>query len=320
MIAATVKRLSRWIVLFVLLLPTASYAQLGGFNTKGDFGLLAGTQAPPGFWFIPLFYDYKGDTLRDRDGNQLSATNSGSADARAAVLGLMYVTEKKILGGNYGFAFWPGITNNAMGVPPLQIDEKVSTGFADLYVQPFMLGWNTSRADFLAGVGIYAPTGEFEIDGEENRGLGMWGFELFGATTLYLNEEKTWHFATIAAWETHTKKKDTDIRVGNLVTLEGGLGKSFMGGLATAGLAYYAQWKVSDDDFGELGDLPIFPAYDRNRVFAFGPEISVPLASQSKLYGFFNIRFLFESGARSTLEGTTLVVTFTFPSSSIPLQ
>jgi len=40
----------------------------------------------------------------------------------------------------------------------------------------------------------------------------------------------------------------------------------------------------------------------------------------SKLYGFFNIRFLFASGARSTLEGTTLVVTFTFPSSSIPLQ
>ncbi len=55
-------------------------------------------------------------------------------------------------------------------------------------------------------------------------------------------------------------------------------------------------------------------------MFGIGPEISVPLASTSKLYGFFNLRFLFETGARSTLEGTTLVVTFTFPAPSIPLQ
>lgn len=34
------------VLLTALLLPTAGRAQLGGFNAKGDFGLLAGSQAP----------------------------------------------------------------------------------------------------------------------------------------------------------------------------------------------------------------------------------------------------------------------------------
>ena len=282
----------------------------------------AGTAATPhpGTW-VDLSYDYSADTLRDRNGDRLAPTDfGGSVDARAALVGLMYVSEKKILGGNYSFAIWPGLTNNALGFPPLQIDERVSTGFADLYIQPVVLGWKTPRADFMAGVGIYAPTGEFEVDGEENRGLGMWGYELFGATTLYFDEAQTWHFATIAAYETHGKKDGTDIRVGDLITLEGGLGKSFKGGLANVGIAYYAQWKVSDDDFGSLGTLPGFPAIDRHRVFGIGPEVTIPLASKEKLYGFLNLRFFWETGARSTLEGNTFVATFTFPVPSIPLQ
>ena len=53
----SIKLVSFSALLLGLLLPAAGHAQLGGFNTKGDFGLLAGSQAPPGFWVIPLFYD-----------------------------------------------------------------------------------------------------------------------------------------------------------------------------------------------------------------------------------------------------------------------
>ncbi len=153
--------------MLALLVPLTGHAQLSGLNTKGDFGLQAGTQAPPGFYVIPLFYDYEADILRDRNGDKLSPiAGGGTVDARAAVLGLLCVYDKKILGGNYSFGIWPGVTNNALGFPPLEVDEKVSTGLADLYIQPFMLGWNTDRADFLAGLGIYAPTGEFEAGDE----------------------------------------------------------------------------------------------------------------------------------------------------------
>ena len=194
-------------MLVALLLPLAGHAQMSGSNTKGDFGLMAGTQAPPGFYVIPLFYDYTADALRDENGDRVSPiAGGGFVDARAAIAGLMWVTEKKFLGGTYGFSIWPGVTNNALGFPPLEVDEKVSTGVADLYIQPIILGWNTDRADYLAGLGIYAPTGEYEAGGDSNRGLGMWTYELYGATTVYFDEAKSWHFAAFAAYETHGKK------------------------------------------------------------------------------------------------------------------
>ena len=308
-------------LLLALLLPLPGHAQLSGHNTRGDFGLQAGTQAPPGFYVISLFYDYTADSLRDQNGDNLAPiAGGGTVDARAAILGMMWVSEKKILGGTYGFAVWPGITNNALEFPPLQVDDKVSTGLADLYVQPVILGWNTDRADYLAGLGIYAPTGEFEVGGSSNRGLGMWSYELFGGTTVYFDEARTWHFSTIAAYETHGKKDGTNIRVGDILTLEGGLGKTFMDGAANVGIAYYAQWKVSDDDFGLGFTPPGGPLLDQHRVYGFGPEVTIPLASKKKLYGFLNLRYIWESGARTTLEGNTFLLTLSFPVPSIPLQ
>ncbi len=56
-------------LLLALLLPVAGHAQLNGHNTRGDFGLQSGTQAPPGFYVVPLIYDYRADTLRDRNGD-----------------------------------------------------------------------------------------------------------------------------------------------------------------------------------------------------------------------------------------------------------
>jgi len=297
------------------------HAQLSGHNTKGDFGLQSGTQAPPGFYVVPLYYDYSADTLRDGNGDKFDPLGGGgSLDAGAMIVGGLWVSEKKFLGGTYGFSVWPGVTNNALELPALQTNSKTSTGLADLYIQPVILGWNKAQADFTAGLGIYAPTGEFEAGGDSNRGLGMWSYEIFGGTTLYFDEARTWHFAATAFYETHGEKDGTDIRVGDILTLEGGLGKSFMDGAANAGIAYYAQWKLTDDDFGLGFTPPGGQILDRHRVYGIGPEITIPLASKSKLYGFLNLRYFWETGARTTLEGDTFLITFSFPVPSIPLQ
>ena len=54
--------------------------------------------------------------------------------------------------------------------------------------------------------------------------------------------------------------------------------------------------------------------------FGLGPEITIPLASKSKLCGFLNARYFWESGNRSTVEGETFVLTLTLPIPSVPLQ
>jgi hypothetical protein len=280
---------------------------------------MSGTQVPVGVYGVGMFYDYSADTLRDKSGDSLPATsNGGSIGVQAGVAGLVWTTEMKLLGGNYGFAIFPAVTNNAVELPALQTDTESSTGLADIYIQPLILGWSKGQADFMVGLGVYAPTGRYDADADDNRGLGMWSYEAFAGTTVYFDEARSWHLASTAFFETHGDKEDSNVRVGNILTIEGGLGKSFMDGAASAGIAYYAQWKVSNDDFD--APLPGDPRVGKHEVFGIGPEITLPLASKSKLYGFANLRYFWESGAKSTLEGETLLLTFTFPIPSIALQ
>jgi hypothetical protein len=300
-----------------------AHAQYAGHNTKGDFGLQSGSQAPPGVYVVaPMYYRYDGDSVKNRNGDtvRLDPEERGSLDVNAYVLGLVWVSDFKILGANYSFQIFPAFTDNTLEIPILDLDESVDTGFTDLYFQPVNLGWHRDRADFIAGLGVFAPTGKYEPGGSDNLGLGMWSFELFAGTTVYLDAAKSWHFATTAFFETHTEKEDTDIKVGNILTLEGGLGKSFMEGAVNVGAAYYAQWKLSDDDLGLGIELPGGRGLGKHRAYGVGPELTIPIATKKKLYGFINARYFWEFGAHSTLEGNALVLTATFPIPSVPLQ
>lgn len=322
------------VVVAILFLSTnSSFAQFNGHNTKGDFGLQSASQPDPGFYLIaPLYLRFQTDTLKDSNGDPVLPDERGSLGVNAYVLGLYYVSEFKIFGANYGFQAYPAWTNNNLEVPIFGVDQETSTSFTDLYLQPINLGWHTQRADFTAGFGVYAPTGKYDFGANGNIGLGMWSFELFGGTTLFFDEAKTWHFATTAFYETHTDKRDTDIHVGDLLTLEGGLGWSFLEGAASVGVAYYAQWKVTHDDLGSL-DVVLDELFDtfglpprnelpvgKHRVYGVGPELSFPIATKKKLYALLNVRYLWEFGARTSLEGSTFVVTATFPIPSVPLQ
>ncbi len=200
------------------------------------------------------------------------------------------------------------------------MNESVSTGFADLYIQPINLGWHTDRADYIAGLGIYAPTGEYEEGGDDNTGLGMWSLEFFAGATLYFDEAKSWHIAANAYYETHSEKEDSDITVGDILTIEGGLGKSFMDGAISVGAAYYAQWKLEEDDIPNLDLLPSGRSVGKYSVYGIGPELSLPLATSKTLYDFLHARYFWEFDAESTFEGESLVVTLTFPIPSVPLQ
>lgn len=50
----------------------------------------------------------------------------------------------------------------------------------------------------------------------------------------------------------------------------------------------------------------------KNRVFALGPEVTIPLATKAKLFGFFTFRYEWETYARTSLKGNALAVLFTF--------
>ena len=80
----------------------------------------------------------------------------------------------------------------------------------------------------------------------------MWTYEPFIGTTVFFDEARTTSLATTAFWELHGHKEDTNVRVGQILTLEGGVGKSFLKGGLVIGGAYYAQWKLTKDQLAEF--------------------------------------------------------------------
>ena len=90
------------------------------------------------------------------------------------------------------------------------------------------------------------------------------------------------------------------------------------------GAAYDGQWKLTEDQLAEFelpGRDPIdLTIHAKHKVFGFGPDVTLPVASKSKLFALVNIRYLWESGAQLKTEGQTLVVTATFPVPSVTLQ
>jgi hypothetical protein len=284
--------------------PATVHAQLNGQNIKGDSGLKAGSQAPPGGYVVVPLYFYSADSVKGRNGTEVL---HGSLDSTVGGLGLNVVTKKKVAGASYGvLVVLPFANNRLQGT---EIDMNPGGGITDMYVQPLSLGWHLKRADVTAGYGIYIPTGRYEDGASNNTGLGMWGQELFAGTTVYLDEAKAWHVATLASLDFQSKKKDSETKVGNILNLEGGVGVSLLKGLASTGLAYYGTFKLTDD---RIDGLPGFQIVGKNRVWGLGPEVTLPLAAKKTLYGFFTVRYQWELGARTTTEGGAFNLMATF--------
>lgn len=300
------------VVVALFLLPAPAAAQLNGDNVKGDAGLKAGSQAPPGVYIaVPLWF-YTADAVKNRDGNEIL---TGNLDAAVFGVALNVVTPRKILGANYGFLVaLPWANNRVQGVE--DFDSNPGTGLTDMFIQPISLGWHTPRADATVGYGLYVPTGRYENGASNNTGLGQWAQEILVGTTLYLNQTRTVHAATAATFNVFSKKEDSETKVGNILNLEGGLGADFLGGGLTAGLAYYGTFKLTDDQFdSRLGAL----IRGKNRVWGLGPEVSLALATKKAVYGFLTVRYQWELAARTTTEGAAWNIMVTFPLKPIRL-
>jgi hypothetical protein len=71
------------VVLACVCIAAPAEAQLNTQHIKGTVGLKSGSQAPPGVYFIaPLFYVYKADEVKDRNGDPLGL---GGADLTSRV-------------------------------------------------------------------------------------------------------------------------------------------------------------------------------------------------------------------------------------------
>jgi hypothetical protein len=277
-------------------------AQYLGLNLRGDYGIKSGSQPGPGAYInLPLFYQADYDSVRGPEGNPVP----GGFNTRINLLtpAIVVTTNWKVAGARYGFQVVPIVMNQRLDVASSRVERSNSYGWRDTYVQPVNLGWNTKRADFLAGYGFYAPTGGGK------RSLDMWGHELVAGSTVYLDQAKRWHVAGTMFYEIHHQKRSEDIRVGDFLTIEGGAGRSFLKGAANIGAAYLIQWKTTDDS-GSGVPLALRGA-PKNKAYGVGPEISVPIFAKGSVVGLIGFRYTFEVGNSVNFQGNNLVASFT---------
>lgn len=275
-------------------------AQERGQYIPGTAGLNSGIQAPEGFTYANLliwypatkFKDQDGDTPIDFDVNLLADFNL-----------VAYTTKAKFLGANYGMAAVVPIVNTPVSLTRLSLGVS-PTGIGDIYVEPINLGWKLKTADVKAAYGFVAPTGKFG-DPDETTTTDYWGHEVTFAVTKYLNATKLTQVSVNTNFEFHHKKRHEDVKVGNNMTVEAGVGKIFIKdegkALLQVGAVGYAEFQLTNDSGSAV---PVFTSDNKDRVFAIGPELGLILPT--KKFNFL-MRFLPEFGARNRTQGITMV-------------
>ena len=277
-------------------------AQLSIPVVRGDTGLKSGSQPGPGVYLTGLVYFYNADEIVDANGTKF---NRVSINQRLPAAALTYVSKKKFLGGNYSASVVLPLLNIAIDTP--QTTSTTGLGYSDTYVQPLQLGWHKKRYDALVGYGLYIPTGRFTAGADNNHGLGMWSHEISAGATAYFDEKKQWHAATNAYYNIQSHIKGTNRKAGNVLSLEGGVGRTWCSGLCNVGVDYYTQWKVTDDKF------PNVPAgfISKHRYYGLGPEINGVIPINAKTLAVFKVAYFKEFGNRVATQGQSVILSVT---------
>jgi hypothetical protein len=199
-------------------------------------------------------------------------------------------SEGKILGANYGADVMVPIIykqvsyNQALltiKVPPVNFNRDSSEfGVGDIFLQPLLFHWNLKQFDFLAGAGVWAPTGKHEDDSLVNLGDGKWSPNITLGGTWYPDSEKLWAIGVLnnyefncqtlsSKWKTVSQPNQPPeiMRVStsspsSTYTLEWEISRSFLNDLNAGIFGYYQK------QFTPEGNV----LFNYSEAFGIGPE------------------------------------------------
>ena len=192
---------------------------LRGVYTPGFSATNSGVLPEPGFTYSNTFMDYSFNQLRCTNCGELASQFDASVLVDANLF--MWVSKKKILGGNYGAAALLSVTNSSLS-SGRSSEQPIGggAGFADSFFQPATLGWHLKRADITAAYAFFAPTGRFNAGASNNTGSGHWTNAPTAGETFYLTKNKGTAFSAYEMYEFHTTQNGTNIHPGQTFDLD----------------------------------------------------------------------------------------------------
>lgn len=115
-----------------------------------------------------------------------------------------------------------GLTNGSLPPPGLYLGFVPFEYFVDSIKGPN--GGSTPANITINAPSALISTGDFSSDQVFNSGLGMWSQFFQLGTTYYPDKFKKWNASILSTWEICGTKLATNIRPGDQMTLEYGLG------------------------------------------------------------------------------------------------
>ncbi len=301
------------LVLSVSLLPSVLRAEegAGGHYVPGATASFIDTlPGKPSFVVANLFTYYNGSASASRAfdfGGRIVADVEATAYADT-IVGL-YQTPLRLLGGNYaaGIAI-PFVSLEVKGTvtPPIGpsfTKRDTTSGLGDIMLMPFMLGWtNGPDLKYDVRLGIYAPSGDYEVGKLANAGRNYWTFEP-AVSVSWLSTKIGTEVSVFAGLDFNTKNEATDYQSGTSFHLEGTiaqhlpLGKAGIIGVGANGFLYE---QISGDS-GSGATLGSF----EGRTAGVGPVISfVRKIGKTDLAA--EVKWLPELNVEKRLKGDTI--------------
>lgn len=260
------KKFLSTIVIIFMLLFTALGANAGQYVS----GLEGADTADLNDGFTLRMYNslYTSDKIMDSNGDEIPFLNY-DLYRYSTMLRAYYMTNLTFLGAKYGVS---------LGIPFGYTDVKINGfksdnfGFGDMYIEPVILKWTQPRYDAFVTLGVFAPTGSFDIKDDVNIGNGYWtGMASLGGR-VYLDEARSWSIFGVARYQMSTEQEDTHFQSGDYFTGEYGIMKSIpvcVKDKFTIGAVGYTSIQTTDNKYDYVSDINGYKSF----TTAVGPAI-----------------------------------------------
>jgi hypothetical protein len=266
-----------------------SQTPLSGHYPGGHVGI-KGASSPmkPGLSLLNFNRISYFGNLISSSGENLGATNK-VADAN--IIGINWITKKKILGMEYGCLLAIPLNNtynNGTG-------ESKGFGLGDIVCIPIALYGKNKKFDYQFALGAWSSSGKYNPTGDNNHGTGFWEI-LYSVGGVYYPDgnRMSFSFSAVARFEQTFKQAYTKINPGDDVVFDMGIGSPMIP-LNKFGVSGFATTQ-----FTKESGINAAINTDLYRNFGIGPEVNYYLPKQHLK---FILRPQWEFGARNITQG-----------------
>ncbi|MBS0577794.1 MAG: transporter [Proteobacteria bacterium] len=279
-------------------------AQNRGVYPLGLSAVNSGVSAAPGFTYNNSFLFYARDEEKGGSGEVVSTGEQAVLLDMNTLLWADGRTMPALGDARFSSAVTVPIANNSLS-SSTQGAISGGGGVGDLYLQPVILGWQRTRADIRAILGVLAPTGRYAAGAKDNVGNGYWTPVIASGQTFYLSADRATTLSLFEMYEFHTTQTGTQIRPGETFNLDYSLMRAFAAhgqSRLQAGLVGYGAWQTT----AKTGP-GIAPAQQaqRYRVNAVGAGVNWVLPAQRATL---SLKYFDEFSNRWTYQGYSLQV------------